>query len=142
MKYIFNTILKFNIKLLFIKNKRIPYKILPAEFNIIDISNSLSIKCLKENFDNIMNTLKSISQESEISAQLEASIQPYIDNVANLPGKDNLYSFVKSKNYYFGPTFTIEGSLSITNKFICMKVPSFISEELQQDLNQYNSSLS
>lgn len=41
-----------------IKNKSIPYNILPAEFQVIDSKNVLLIKCLRENFNDIMQTLK------------------------------------------------------------------------------------
>ena len=125
-----------------INNRSIPYSILPAEFLINQNQNTLAIMCLKKYWNEIKNTLKNITRESEISSQLEASIQPYIDNTEKLPGKDYFYHFLKTKDYYFGPTYTLEGSLSIKDNCIWMKAPSYISDELQKDLNQYSSSLS
>ena len=74
--------------------------------------------CLKKYLNEIKNTLKNITKESEISSQFEASVQSYIDNIEKLPGKDYFYHFLKSKDYYFVPTYTLEGSLSIKNNCI------------------------
>ena len=125
-----------------INNRSISYSILPAEFRIIQNQNTLAVMWLKKYWSEIKNTLKNITRESEISSQLEVSIQPYIDNTEKLPGKDYFYHFLKTKDYYFGSTYTLEGSLSIKDDLILMKVPDYINDELQKDLNQYSLSLS
>ena len=139
--YIKNQIESIRITL---ENKIIPYSILPAEFLTINTQNDFVIRCPKKYSNEIINYLRNINRESEISSLIEASIQPYITNVEKLPGISDFYSSLNSKDHYFGLINMVKGSLSVEYKlnYIRMKAPNLISENLQKDLNQYSSSLS